>query len=337
MFGQLDDGTPVELYRLTNRNGLSAQIMTYGGTLVSLRAPDQAGHLADVVLGFDQLAPYLASHPYFGSLIGRYGNRIARGQFQLDGVSYQLACNNGPNHLHGGERGFDKVLWQAQPQDQALALHYHSRNGAEGYPGGLDVQVLYTLSDADELQIDYRAVADQPTILNLTNHSYFNLAGGGTIHDHQVQIAATHYLPTDATNIPTGERRAVAGSPFDFSQLTRIGDQLSRDDEQLRFGNGGIDHTYILDTGTLAAQFYEPTSGRLLTVTTTQPGVQFYTGNFLDGSLTGRSGVYVKHSGLCLETQHFPDSPNQPEFPSSVLRPGEVYQHTTVYQLSVRA
>jgi len=274
-------------------------------------------------------------------LIGRYGNRIAHGHFELDGVSYQLACNNGPNHLHGGERGFDKVIWQAQPREQngtpSLELSYHSRDGEEGNPGNLDVTVVYTLTEQNDLRIDYHATTDQATIINLTNHSYFNLAGTGDILDHQIQIAARHFLPTDETSIPTGERQDVRGTPFDFTHLTRFGDRAYRDDPQLDIMLGGIDHTFILDGSTIATQVYHPGNGRLLTVTTTQPGMHLYTGNFLDGTLVGRDGqVYAKHAGLCLETQHFPDSPNRAEFPSTVLRPGEMYQHTTVYRLSVQ-
>ncbi len=344
LLGTTDDGTTVELYTLINRHGLAASIMTYGGILVSLRAPDRYGTLADITLGFDTLAPYLAGHPYFGALIGRYANRIARGTFQLHGVTYTLAINNGPNHLHGGVRGFDKVMWRAQAGEgtgeASVALRYVSPDGEEGYPGTLDATVVYTLTDQDELRLDYTATTDRDTIVNLTNHTYFNLAAGGDILGHEVQLLASRFLPVDATLIPTGELRPVQGTPMDFTAPTAIGAHIHADDEQLHRTRGGYDHTWVLDAagGALAhaARVYEPTSGRVLDVFTTQPGVQFYTGNFLDGSIIGRGGwAYAKHHGFCLETHHFPDSPNQPAFPSTVLSPGETYRQTTVYRFGM--
>lgn len=343
-FGKAEDGAAIDIYTLTNRNGLEARIMTLGGTLVGLRAPDRSGKLGDVVLGFDSLAPYLAGHPFFGSLVGRYGNRIDGGIFELEGQRYELELNDGPNHLHGGSAGFDKVIWQAEPQlagGASVVLSHTSPAGAGNYPGNLAVTVTYTLTDDNGLQIDYRASTDRPTVLNLTNHAYFNLAGAGTILDHLVEIAADRFLPVNANLIPSGERRPVRGTPMDFCVPTRVGAHIFDDDEQLRLANGGYDHTWVLSERSrplaLAARVLEETSGREMTVLTTQPGVQFYTGNFLDGSLQGKNGqVYSKHTGLCLETQHFPNSPNQPDFPSTLLRPGEIYQQTTVYRFATR-
>lgn len=345
VFGTASDGTPVEICTLVNASGLAARVMTYGGTLVALHAPDRDGHVGDVLLGFDTLAGYLAGHPYFGSLVGRYGNRIAGGAFSLGGVRYTLARNNGPNHLHGGLVGFDKMLWRARALDEGdeprLELFYRSRDGEEGYPGNLDVTVTYALTGQDELRIDYAAATDRETVLNLTNHAYFNLAGQGDILSHELQLLAGRFLPTDATQIPTGELRPVQDTVMDFTSPTAIGARIHADDEQLRVANGGYDHTWVVDGDAgayrLAAHVYEPTTGRAIEVFTTQPGVQLYTGNMLDGSVTGKGGqVYQKHAALCLETQHFPDSPNRPEFPSTVLRPGETYRHTTGYRFSVR-
>lgn len=344
-FGHLPDGREVELYTLTNRNGLEARVMTYGGILVSLKTPDRHGEMGDIVLGFDDLQGYLAGHPYFGSLIGRYGNRIARGQFSLNGVEYRLARNNGPNHLHGGENGFDKVLWKAAPalvdDGEQLMLSYRSVDGEEGYPGQLDVEVTYTLTEDNELKIDYRAHCDRPTILNLTNHSYFNLAGQGDILNHVVNLKASRFLPTDSTLIPTGELRPVNRTPMDFTRPTPIGALIQDDYEPLRFA-GGYDHCWIFDKeqpGALepVAEVFDPHSGREMKVLTTQPAIQFYTGNFLDGTLTGKSGrVYRKHDGFCMETQHYPDAPNHGDFPSTVLNPGEVYLQATVYRFGIR-
>jgi aldose 1-epimerase len=344
LFGTTADGEPIDLYTLAQPSGLEARIMTYGGTLVSLRMPGSEGP-ANVVLGFDALAPYLAGHPFFGALVGRFGNRIANGRFQLHGVEYVLARNDGDNHLHGGPRGFDKVVWRATPREDAgaptLDLTYLSRDGEEGYPGNLEVTVAYTLTDDSGLRIDYQAKTDRDTVVNLTNHSYFNLAGAGDILAHEMRIPAQRFLPTDASLIPTGERRPVDGTPMDFTHPTAIGARIHADDEQLQLASGGYDHTWVLDKDdgelSLAAEVYDPSSGRVLEVFTTQPGIQFYTGNFLDGSLVGARGqAYQKHFGFCLETQHFPDSPNQPNFPSTVLRPGDVYQQTTIFRLSTR-
>lgn len=343
IFGQTGEGEQVERYTLRGRGGIEAEVISYGGLISALRAPDRRGVLGDVVLGFDTLAGYLAGHPYFGALIGRYGNRIANGVFSLNGVRYELARNNGGNHLHGGLRGFDKVIWQIAPLDDgdepALELRYRSPDGEEGYPGTLDVRVVYTLTAEGGLRIDYEATTDRDTVLNLTNHSYFNLAGSGDVLGHQLLIAAERFLPTDAGSIPTGERRPVQGTPMDFTAPTPIGANISADDEQLRFASGGYDHTWVLGEPAaeprLAARVHEPASGRVMEVLTTQPGVQFYSGNFLDGSLRGKGGqVYQKHAALCLETQHFPDSPNQPGFPSTLLRPSEQYRHTTIYRFS---
>lgn len=339
-FGRTAAGEEVELFTLTNAAGLEAAVATYGGTLVALRAPDRSGAIADILLGFDGLDGYLAGHPYFGSLIGRYGNRIARGRFTLDGVTHTLPVNNGPNHLHGGPGGFHTRLWRATVAGDTLGLTYVSADGEEGYPGRLAVAVAYTLTDANELRIAYAARTDAPTVLNLTNHAYFNLAGGGDILGHELGIAASSFVPVDETQIPTGELRPVAGTPLDFREPAPIGARIDSDDEQLRFANGGYDHCWVFghggDLGACVARVREPVSGRVLEVYTTQPGVQFYSGNFLDGSLRGKGGVpYPKHGALCLETQHLPDSPNQPAFPSTVLRPGERYTHTTIYRLSV--
>lgn len=341
-FGTTHNGIPIERFILRNAGGMEAAIMTYGGIITALRVPDRRGAPANVVLGFDTLTPYLGEHPYFGALIGRYGNRIARGRFELDGVPYELARNNGPNHLHGGPHGFHQVVWQARPrltEPPSVELSYESAAGEEGYPGTLSVTVVYTLSDNNALQIDYTATTDQPTVINLTNHSYFNLAGSGDVLKHHLQINAARFVPIDATLIPLGELRFVRNTPFDFTTPTPIGATIEADDEQIGFGEG-FDHTWVLDhpAGTLghAATVYEPNSGRAMEVHTTQPGVQFYSGNQLDGSLIGPDGTaYTRRSGLCLETQHFPDSPNQPRFPSTVLRPGETYRQQTIYRFFV--
>ena len=346
-FGVTPDGQQVTLYTLTNANGVEARVINYGGIIVSLRVPDRDGNLEDVVLGFDSLEGYVDEHPYFGAIIGRYGNRIANGRFTLDGETYQLPVNNGPNSLHGGEKGFDKVDWNAEPfeneRGQGLVLTYTSPDGEQGYPGTLRARVTYTLTDDDQLVFDYHATTDEATPVNLTQHTYFNLAGNGsgTILDHEMMINASRFTPVDSTQIPTGELRPVAGTPFDYREPTALGVRIGEDNEQLRFGIG-YDHNYVLDREegdslSLAARVYEPTSGRMMEVLTTEPGVQLYTGNFLDGTLTGKDGaVYEQRTGFCLETQHFPDSPNQPEFPSTILRPGEEYRSTTVYRFGVR-
>ncbi len=342
IFGKLPDGRQVELYTLANANGARARIMTYGGILVSLEVPDRSGKLDDVTLGFDNLQGYLKGHPYFGAIVGRYGNRIGKGTFTLDGVTYQLAKNNDENHLHGGIKGFDKVLWDAEPvkQDNAVSvkLSYLSKDGQENYPGNLACTVIYTLTNDDELKISYQAPNDKATPINLTHHSYFNLAGQGSsdILGHEMMLNADRFTPVDEGLIPTGELRPVKGTPMDFTEPTAIGARIEQDDEQLKFG-GGYDHNWVLNKKdaplTLAARVYEPTTGRVMEIYTTEPGIQFYSGNFLDGTITGKGARVYKHRyGFCLETQHFPDSPNEPNFPSVILRPGEKYTHLTVHK-----
>lgn len=349
-FGTLPDGRAVTLYRLTNGNGLQVEVMNYGGIIVSLRAPDHAGRLEDVVLGFDTLEGYLSedyrrANPYFGALIGRNANRIAHGQFSLNGETYDLATNDGDNHLHGGEQGFDRRLWAAEPFSspgaQGVVLSYTSEAGEEGYPGRLMVSVTYTLTDNNALEVHYRGETTATTPVNLTQHSYFNLAGQGnpSILDHVLTLHAEAFTPVDETLIPTGEIRDVAGTPFDFREPTPIGARIGDDNRQLERG-GGYDHNLVLaregmpaDALVSAARVWEPESGRVLEIETTEPGLQFYSGNFLDGSLLGKGGAsYVKRSGLALETQHFPDSPNQAAFPSTLLAPGETYDSRTVYR-----
>lgn len=342
-FGKTSTGEAVDLYRLSNTKGVEASIINYGGIVVSLKTPDRNNKTSDVVLGFDSLEGYLGNHPYFGAIIGRYGNRIAKGRFSLDGQEYQLAKNNGENHLHGGIRGFDKVVWRARENaaSNRVELSYLSKDGEEGYPGNLSVTVTYTLTENSELKIDYDATTDRTTVVNLTNHSYFDLRGQegqGDISGHRIMIAADRFTPVDSGLIPTGELRAVEGTPFDFRQPRAIGEKINADDEQIRIGKG-YDHNFVLNAGggtlALAARVTEPETGRVMEVYTTEPGVQFYTGNFLDGSITGKGGKrYAHRSGFCLETQHFPDSPNKPSFPSVVLKPGNRYRTTTVYQFS---
>jgi aldose 1-epimerase len=341
-FGQIADGTQVDIYTLTSDNGLETKITNYGGTIVSILAPDRDGNFDQVILGFNNLNQYLEQSPYFGCLVGRYANRIAQGKFTLNGVEYNLAQNDADRHLHGGLVGFDKVVWQAEElcgdDNVGLLLTYQSVDGEETYPGTLDVTVVYTLTDDNELKIDYTATTDADTVLNLTNHTYFNLAGSGDILGHKLYLNADGFTPVDATLIPTGELRSVKGTPLDFTKPTVIGNRIEQDDEQLKFA-GGYDHNWVLngsgDGLTLAATVSEQTRGRVMDVYTTEPGIQFYSGNFLDGTLTGPGGVvFNKRTGFCLETQHFPDSPNQPEFPTTVLKPGEVYNQTTVYKFS---
>ena len=335
-WGKLADGTPVDLFTLTNANGLIAKITTYGTIITELHVPDRSGKHGDIVLGFDNLAQYLKGHPCFGCTVGRVANRIAKGTFSLDGKTYCLAVNNGPNHLHGGLVGFDKKVWKAEPQGGAVVrFTYASPDGEEGYPGRLSVAVQIALTDANELSIDYNASTDQPTPVNLTNHSYFNLVGEGDVLNHQLLIAADYFTPKDPTSIPTGEIRAVKGTPMDFTTPHRIGSRFA----QLQEKPVGYDHNFVINGGgkglCLAARVFEPRTGRVLEVSTTQPGVQLYTANYLDGSLTGKRGVvYRQHAGLCLETQHFPDSVNQPGFPSTILRPGQTYHHTTVHRFA---
>jgi aldose 1-epimerase len=340
-WGQTPQGQPVELYTLTNARGMKARIITYGAILVSLDVPDRNGKLADVVLGFDKLNDYIHKSPYFGAIVGRYGNRIANGTFTLDGVRYTLAKNNGPNSLHGGLRGFDKVVWTAKPvSENSLQLKYLSKDGEEGYPGNLSVTVTYTLAENNELRIDYSATTDKDTVLNLTNHSYFNLAGQGVgnVLGDIVTIRASRFTPVDSTLIPTGELQSVAGTPFDFRTPHTIGARISAKDQQLTYGQG-YDHNFVLDrTGPgleLAARVVEPKSGRVLEVFTTQPGLQFYTANQLDGTIHGKGGAsYGPHAAFCMETQHFPDSPNHPNFPTTELKPGERYHQVTVFKFS---
>jgi aldose 1-epimerase len=322
-FGTTGDGQPVRQFILSNSHGLEARVMSYGATWTHLIYPDQT----DILLGFDSLSGYLGEHPYFGSTVGRVGNRIARGQFSLDGKKYQLAINNGPNHLHGGLQGLDKVVWQAQPQADGVRFQYRDPDGHNGYPGNVDMQVTYTLTDEDELRIDYLARTDQATPINLTNHAYFNLAGGGTILDQELWLNASAYTPVDDTLIPTGEIRPVAGGPFDFTTMHAIGRDLAK--------VGGYDHNFVVDGEGMreVARARDPKSGRELEISSDQPGVQFYTGNFLDGKLNGKKATaYPKHGAFCLETQHFPDSINHPNFPDTVLRPGQEYRTSTIHK-----
>ena len=330
-------GQPVELFTLRNANGIELKATNYGGIITSIVTPDRDGKPGDIVLGFDTLDGYLKDSPYFGALVGRYGNRIAKGRFTLDGKTYTLAVNNGPNHLHGGIKGFDKVIWKAEPLSGKTGIVFSRRSpdGEEGYPGNLDVRVTYELTDRNELVITYHATTDKATPVNLTNHSYFNLAGGGDVLGHQLMIAADRYTPVDSTLIPTGTLAPVEGTPFDFRQPTAIGARIEQPNEQLKNG-GGYDHNWVLNRSgsgrQLAARVVEPKSGRTLEVSTTEPGVQFYSGNFLDGTITGKGGqAYQRRSGMCLETQHYPDSPNQPAFPSTILRPGASYDSQTVF------
>jgi aldose 1-epimerase len=343
-FGKMAGGQPVDIYTLTNSNGLEVQIMTYGASVVSIKAPDRKGNLADVVLGYDSFEGYLANNPYFGAIAGRYANRIGKATFSLDGAQYSLPKNDGQNTLHGGDMGFGKVLWLGQESSgkggSGVTMRYLSRNGEEGFPGNLTVTVVYTLTDKNELRIDYAATTDQATVINLTNHSYFNLAGGGSILGHELMINADRFTPVAAGLIPTGELRGVKGTPLDFTVPTAIGARIDQPYDQLALAKG-YDHNWVLNSGggrlELAARAYEPVSGRVLEVYTTEPGLQFYTGNFLDGSIKGSNGqVYNRRDGFCLETQHFPDSPNVPAFPSTVLRPGHMYKSTTIFKFSVK-
>ena len=343
-FGKTADGTEIQLFALTNKNGLKATISTYGGTLTSLLVPDKDGKMSDVILGFDNVSGYLSpefkkSNPYFGALIGRYGNRIAKGQFSIDGKPYQVGLNNNGNSLHGGTVGFNQKVWTAKPgtaaDGQTLTLTYLSKDGEEGYPGNLNVTVTYTLTADNALKIDYAATTDKATPVNLTNHAYFNLAQGHSkdVLAHQVTLPADRYTVVDDKLIPTGELKPVKGTPFDFTSPHAIGERIAQ-------VPGGYDHNWALNNTTgqhSAATVYEPTTGRTMEVTTDEPGVQFYTGNFLDGTLKGKGGVvYGKHAGFCLETQHFPDSPNQAKFPSTILKPGQTYHTTTSYTFGVR-
>jgi aldose 1-epimerase len=344
-YGKMPNGAAVELYTLTNAKGMQAGIITYGGTVVSLTAPDRNGKFADVVLGMDDLAGYMKATAFFGALIGRYGNRIGHAQFTLEGKAHKLPANDHGNTLHGGPAGFDKHVWSAVPGSSAdgetLELTYVSKDGEEGFPGTLTSKVVYTLTNNNELKIDYTATTDKPTVVNLTNHSYFNLAGQGEgdILAHEVMIDAARFTPVNAGLIPTGELRPVAGTPFDFTKPTAVGARIEAADEQIKFGMG-YDHNWVLNKGagglTKAAEVHETKSGRVMEVWTTEPALQFYTGNFLDGTLHGKGKTYVRRGALCMETQHYPDSPNQPSFPSTELKPGAQYHTTTVYRFSAR-
>ena len=346
-FGKTGDGKQVDLYVLTNKNGVEVDITNFGAAVVSLKVPDRHGKTDDVVLGYDDLDGYLHDKSYFGATVGRYANRIAHGKFTLNGTTYALAKNDGENHLHGGVRGFNKVVWEAKDVSTAgvaaLRLNYLSKDGEEGYPGNLSVQVTYTLTNNNELKIDYVVTTDKDTVLNLTHHSYFNLAGQGKgdILQHQLLLHASRFTPVDATLIPTGEIRSVKGTPLDFATATAIGSRIDQGDEQLKLGHG-YDHNFVLDGGrggtpVLAAQVYEPSSGRVMEVWTTQPGIQFYSGNFLDDTIRGKSGSpYRRRAAFCLETQHFPDSPNKPNFPSTILKPGSQFKSSTTYKFSSR-
>ena len=343
-FGKIRDGRSVEIYTLRNAAGVEMRVITYGGIITSLKVPDRAGQFGDVVLGFESLESYLKDPPYFGAIVGRYGNRIAKAQFTLNGTPYKLAANNGPNHLHGGVNGFDKAIWNAVPGDSAeglsLTLSRTSPDGEEGYPGTLQASVRYTLTEKNQLVVDYRATTDKPTPINLTQHSYFNLAADRTdILGHELTIHASRYTPVDDTLIPTGELASVDGTPFDFRTATAIGARITADNVQLKNGHG-YDHNWVLDRNGAglqpAARVVEPNSGRTLDVATTEPGIQFYSGNFLDGTITGKGGrVYRYRSGLCLETQHYPDSPNHASFPSTILQPGQTYSSQTVFTFGV--
>jgi aldose 1-epimerase len=342
-FGKMPDGTPVEIYTLSD-DACEVRIATYGGIVVSIKTPDRSGKLADVVLGFDDIDGYVANFngpgdAFFGALIGRYANRVAHGSFVLDGKKYSLPLNNGENSLHGGPHGFNNVVWKAKPVADGVELSYLSKDGEAGYPGNLSATVRYTLVKSN-LRIEYSATTDKDTVVNLTNHSYFNLAGQGDILNHQLTLHASRFTPVDAGLIPTGELKSVESTPFDFRKATAVGARINANDEQLKLGRG-YDHNWVLDSGggklAEAAVVYDPGSGRVLRVLTDQPGIQFYTGNFLDGSIKGKGGKPLElHSALCLETQHFPDSPNHPAFPTTELKPGERYHTVTVYSFSAR-
>ncbi len=345
-FGKTKDGIALDLYTLKNEAGMTVKITNYGGIIVSWTAPDKNGKYEDITLGCDSISGYEKGVPFFGALVGRYGNRIAKAKFSLEGKTYTLAANNGVNHLHGGIKGFDKVVWTATPiegPDVALKLTYTSKDMEEGYPGNLSVEVVYTLQKDNALKIEYTATTDKTTVVNLTNHAYFNLTGdmNNTILDHEIALNCDKFLPVDKTLIPTGELKSVKGTPFDFMTSTKIGARINDTlNEQIKFG-GGYDHAWVINNDVnkmrLAAIVYEPTSGRTMEVLTTEPAVQFYTGNFLNGTITGKGGViYKKRSGLCLETEHYPDSPNQPKFPTTTLKPTETYKTTTVYRFSVK-
>jgi aldose 1-epimerase len=344
-FGQTADGTPVDIYTLRNSKGMEARILTYGGIVQTLRVPDKEGNVGDVVLGYDDLGGYLTNSPFFGALIGRYGNRIAKGKFTLDGHEYTLPINNAPNCLHGGEKGFFAQVWKVTradvgPDGPRLELSYLSQDGEEGFPGNLQVEATYTVTDDNALRVEFKATTDKDTVCNLTHHSYFNLNGSGDVLGYLVYINADKFTPVDDTLIPTGELRPVAGTPFDFLTPTAIGARIGGDDQQLKYANG-YDDNWVLNHPPgelgLAARVEDPASGRVLTVYTTAPGIQFYTGNFLNGTIKGKTGqVYQFRTGFCLEPQVFPDAPNHPDFPSAELKPGETYQNAIVYKFSTK-
>ena len=342
-FGRTPERQPVDIYTLRNANGVEARICNYGGIIVSLKVPDKNGKLGDVVLGYDNLDSYIKNNPFFGCVVGRYANRIAKGKFTLNGKEYTLAVNNGPNALHGGLKGFDKVVWEAKSiassSGPGLELRYLSKDGEEGYPGNLSVTAVYTLTADNGLRLDYTATTDQDTVINLSQHSYFNLAGRGDVLNHEVMIAADKFTPVDETLIPLGELRPVKGTPLDFTKPMKIGARINADDEQIKLGSG-YDHNYVLDKPAgklaLAARIFEPTSGRVMEVLTTEPGLQFYTANHL-GGITGKGGwAYQSRNAFCMEPGHFPDSPNHPTFPSVVLKPGQTYRNTIIYRFAVR-
>ncbi len=340
-FGKMPDGTTIDQYTLTNAKGLVAKVITYGATLTELYVPDRQGKLGDIILGFDNLAQYLGNHPYFGATVGRVANRIAKGKFTLSGKEYTVATNDGPNHLHGGLKPFNRVVWKAEPIEQvaaaAVKFTYLSADGEEGYPGALRVTVIYTLTDKNELKIEYSASTDKATPVNLTNHAYFNLAGEGDILGHEMMIAANRYTPVDGTLIPTGELAPVKGTPMDFTKPALIGSRINQLTNQPR----GYDHNYVLNSGgkklARAVRVTEPKSGRIMEVETTEPGIQFYSGNFLDGTLKGKGGtIYKQYYGFCVEADHFPDAVHQPKFPSIILEPGKTYTQTTIHRFSAK-
>lgn len=343
-----EDFDSIQLYTMTNASGVTVKATNYGAIITSIIVPDRTGKMADIALGYNRVEDYMnaVDKPYFGAIVGRYGNRIAKGKFSLEGQTYSLAVNNGVNHLHGGVIGFDKVVWDAKPSGSSntIEFSYAAKDKEEGYPGNLNLKVSYTLGDDNSLKVDYHATTDKATPVNVTQHTYFNLKGEGegTILDHELMLNAKQYTPVDEGLIPTGQMPAVAGTPFDFTTAKAIGRDIAKEDEQLKFGMG-YDHNFVLDKGsqpnalTVAAKVYESTTGRTMEIQTTEPGIQFYCGNFLDGRLKGKSGkTYVHRGGFCLETQHYPDSPNQANFPSCILKPGETYQSTTVFKFGTR-
>ena len=342
-YGKMPDGTAVDLYTLTNAKGMQASIITYGGALVSLMVPDRAGKLGDVAVAMDDLDGMRTQDAFFGALIGRYGNRIGHAQFSLNGKNYKLPANNGVNTLHGGGNGFDKRVWKAKPGSSpdgpTLTLTYVSKDGEEGFPGTLKATVVYTLADNNELKLDYTATTDKATVVNLTNHTYFNLAGEGDILGHEVTIAADRFTPVDEGLIPTGELKPVKGTPFDFTTATAIGARIDQDDQQLKYGKG-YDHNWVLNKSdasmTKAAEVRDPRSGRVMEVWTTEPALQFYTGNFLNGTLKGKGRSFALRNAFCMETQHYPDSPNKPSFPSTTLEPGKTYHTTSIYRFGAK-